>query len=195
MPRTKKTTELSITEALDTPVEQTIEGAAANLGLDPFRLQELFVERLGTHDPMIWLTIPIEHEPLLADIHRALESEASVRRFDAPTEPAVQLPLLADISELPEEMYIQKVDGHAKKEPTGLTQTKSEKLKESDQKAQQLASSDNQVKVKLHALKGQKSGAQLATIELAAEDLTYRKIKGEALVRKVGQLTSEMSSQ
>jgi hypothetical protein len=35
----------------------------------------------------------------------------------------------------------------------------------------------------------------LATIELAAEDLTYRKIKGEALVRKVGQLTSEMSAQ
>ncbi len=54
---------------------------------------------------------------------------------------------------------------------------------------------DNEVKVKLHALKGQKSGAQLATIELAAEDLTYRKIKGEALLRKVGQLTSEMSAQ
>jgi hypothetical protein len=35
-------------------------------------------------------------------------------------------------------MQIQKVDEHAKKEPTGLTQTKSEKLKESDQKAQQL---------------------------------------------------------
>jgi hypothetical protein len=91
-------------------------------------------------------------------------------------------------------MQIQKVDEHAKKEPTGLTQTKSEKLKESDQKAQQLASSDNEVKVKLHALKGQKSGAQLATIELAAEDLTYRKIKGEALVRKVGQLTSEIAA-
>jgi hypothetical protein len=32
-------------------------------------------------------------------------------------------------------------------------------------------------------------------LSLAAEDLTYRKIKGEALVRKVGQLTSEMSAQ
>jgi hypothetical protein len=102
---------------------------------------------------------------------------------------------VADIPELPEEMQIQKADEHAKKEPTALTQTKAEKLKESDQKAQQLASSDNQVKVKLHALKGQKSGAQLATIELAAEDLTYRKIKAEALVRKVGQLTSEIAAE
>jgi hypothetical protein len=96
---------------------------------------------------------------------------------------------------LPDDLQLQKIDEHAKKEPTGLTQNKSEKLKESDQKAQQLASSDNEVKIKLHALKGQKSGAQLATIELAAEDLTYRKIKGQALLRKVGQLTSEMSAQ
>jgi hypothetical protein len=64
---------------------------------------------------------------------------------------------VADIPELPEEMQIQKVDEHAKKEPTALnTRLKSERLKESDQKAQQLASSDNEVKVKLHALKGQK---------------------------------------
>jgi hypothetical protein len=47
----------------------------------------------------------------------------------------------------------------------------------------------------LHARKGQKSGAQLATIELAAEDATYRQVKGQALVRKVGQLTSEIASE
>ena len=94
---TKKTQspELTITEALDTPIEQTIEGAAANLGLDPFRLQELFVERLGTDDPMVWLTIPIEHEPLLADIHRALDSEASVRlEFTAQLPQTEELPII-----------------------------------------------------------------------------------------------------
>jgi hypothetical protein len=144
---------------------------------------------------MAWLTIPLEYEPLLEAFKRDLDAENSVRHFDAPTEPAAQLPPVADIPSASSEMQIQKAEEHAKKEPTALTQTKSEKLKESDQKAQQLASSDNEVKVKLHALKGQKSGAQLATIELAAEDLTYRKIKGEALVRKVGQLTSEMSAQ
>jgi hypothetical protein len=185
----------TIEQAFDTPVERTLEDAADYLGVAPIRLQEMFCDRLSSNDPMAWLTIPLEYEPLLEAFKRDLDAENSVRRLDALTETAAQLPPMTEIPELPEELQIEKVDEHAKKEPTGLTQTKSEKLKESDQKAQQLASSDNQVKVKLHALKGQKSGAQLATIELAAEDLTYRKIKGEALVRKVGQLTSEIAAE
>jgi hypothetical protein len=201
MPRSKKAqaTQEEVTtieQALDTPVERTLEDAADYLGVAPIRLQEMFCDRLSSNNPMAWLTIPLEYEALLEAFKRDLDAENSVRRLDAPTEPAAQLPpVVEDIPELPEEMQIQKVDEHAKKEPTGLTKTKSEKLKESDQKAQQLASSDNEVKVKLHALKGQKSGAQLATIELLAEDASYRRIKGEALVRKVGQLTSEMSAQ
>jgi hypothetical protein len=94
-----------------------------------------------------------------------------------------------------EEAQPQRRRGRPKKESTALTQQKTSKLKESDQKAQQLAVSDQQVKVALHARKGQKSGAQLATVELAAEELTYRKIKGEALTRKVGQLTSEIAAE
>jgi len=200
MPRSKKAQAAqeeitSIEQAFDTPVERTLEDAADYLGVAPIRLQEMFCEKLSSNDPMAWLTIPLEQEPLLEAFKRDLDAENSVRRLDAPTEPAAQLPPVADIPELPEEMQIQKVDEHAKKEPTALTEKKVERLNDSDQKAQQLASSDSQVKVKLHALKGQKSGAQLATIELAAEDLTYRKIKGQALVRKVGQLTSEMSAQ
>jgi hypothetical protein len=200
MPRSKKAQAVqeevtTIEQAFDTPVERTLEDAADYLGVAPIRLQEMFCDRLSSNDPMAWLTIPLEQEPLLEALKRDLDAENSVRHFDAPTEPAAELPPVADIPELPEEMQIQKADEHAKKEPTALTEKKVERLNDSDQKAQQLASSDSQVKVKLHALKGQKSGAQLATIELAAEDLTYRKIKGEALVRKVGQLTSEMSAQ
>ena len=198
MPRSTKkaqTVESTITEALDTPIERTVEEAAETLGIDPFRLQELFTERLGIEEPMTWLTIPLEHEPLLADIKRGLESEASVRRLDIPSEPAAPLPPVSDIPELPEELHLEKTEGHSKKPSTALTQNKSEALKTSDKNSQKLASSDLQIKQTLHARKGQKSGAQLATIELAAEDLTYRKIKGEALVRKVGQLTSEIAAE
>jgi hypothetical protein len=92
-------------------------------------------------------------------------------------------------------MQIQKVDEHAKKEPTALTEKKVERLNDSDQNAQKLASSDLQIKETLHARKGAKTGARLATLELVAEDATYRKIKGEALVRKVGQLTSEIAAE
>jgi hypothetical protein len=186
----------SIEQAFDTPVERTLEDAADYLEVAPIRLQEMFCDRLSSNEPMAWLTIPLEQEPLLEAFKRDLDAEASVRHFDAPTEPATQLPpVVEDIPELPEEMQIQKVDEHSKKQPTALTEKKVERLNDSDQKAQQLASSDSQIKQKLHARKGQKSGAQLATIELAAEDLTYRKIKGEALLRKVGQLTSEMSAE
>ena len=197
MPRTKKaqTIESTITEALDTPIERTVEEAAEVLGIDPFRLQELFTERLGIEEPMTWLTIPLQHEALLADIKRGLESEASVRRLDIPSEPAAELPAVADIPELPDDSQLQTTDTHSKKPSTALTQKKSEALKTSDKNAQKLASSDLQIKQTLHARKGQKSGAQLATLELAAEDLTYRKIKGEALVRKVGQLTSEIAAE
>jgi len=198
MPRSKKAQAVqeatTIEQAFDTPVERTLEDAADYLGVAPIRLQEMFCEKLNSNDPMAWLTIPLEYEPLLEALKRDLDAENSVRRFDAPTEPA-QLPPIAEIPEMSEDLQIEKVDEHSKQPSTALTEKKTEKLNDSDQKAQQLASSDSQVKVKLHALKGQKSGAQLATIELAAEDLTYRKIKGEALVRKVGQLTSEMSAQ
>jgi len=175
--------------------EKTVIEAAEYVGTTEAQLLEMFCERLSDGSVLAWHTVPIEYEVLLDEFKNLIAAENSVRPFDAPTEPAAQLPPVAEIPELPEEPQPKKRSGRSKKESTALTQTKSTKLKESDQKAQQLATSDQQVKVALHARKGQKSGAQLATIELAAEDLTYRKIKGEALVRKVGQLTSEIAGE
>jgi hypothetical protein len=80
-----------------------------------FGLQEMFCEKLSSNDPMAWLTIPLEHEPLLEAFKRDLDAENSVRRLDAPTEPAAQLPPVADIPELPEEMQIQKLMNTPKK--------------------------------------------------------------------------------
>ena len=191
--KTAENTTQAIADALDTPLNLEWDATAEPLGLTIPELQERMAAKLDA-TVFAWANIPTEHQGIVDAIARDLESEASVRRFDVPSKPAAQLPPMGNIPELPEEMQIQKVDEH-KKQPTALTEKKVERLNDSDQKAQQLASSDSQVKVKLHALKGQKSGAQLATIELAPEDLTYRKIKGEALVRKVGQLTSEMSAQ
>ncbi len=175
---------------------KTVEEAAKLVGVAEIRILEMFSEALNLPEAMLWEMIPQEHESLLTEFKTQQDAFNSVRALEPEkeattqsTESSTEVPIVQNESQL------QKADKHAKKEPTALTQTKAEKLKESDQKAQQLASSDNEVKVKLHALKGQKSGAQLATIELAAEDLTYRKIKGEALVRKVGQLTSEIAAE
>jgi hypothetical protein len=176
---------------LDTPVEKRIDEAAAFVGVAEIRLLEMFNERLELPEAMGWETVPTEHELLLAEFKNQVESFNSVRALEevTPSPEAIEQPT-PPILEEPIEQPKKR-----SKRSTALTKKKSEALKNSDQNSQQLAASDVQVKQALHARKGQKSGAQLATIELAAEDLTYRKIKGEALVRKVGQLTSEIASE
>src|SRR4028119_683126 len=182
-----------ITAALDTPLNLEWSATAEKLNISVPELQERVAAKLNDSTVFAWENLPCEHEPLVEAIARDLESEASVRRLTPESEETPQLPAQPPILE--DEPQPKQRGGHLKKQSTELTKRKSSKLKESDQKAQQLAASDQQVKVALHARKGQKSGAQLATIELAAEDATYRQIKGQALVRKVGQLTSEIASE
>ena len=188
----------ALVEALDTPLEANVVDEANRLNISAKDLRERLAGKLDNDDPLDWETIPTQHQPLVEAIARDLDAENSVRRFDAPpTEPAAQLPLVPpvpqEIPELSEEP--QQQGGKLKKQSTNLTKKKGELLKDSDQKSQKLGKSEQEVKVALHARKGQKSGAQLATIELAAEDATYRQIKGQALVRKVGQLTSEIAAE
>jgi len=182
-----------IADALDTPVNMNWCDVAEELSLTIPDLQERFSAKLNDSTVFAWDTIPAEHQPVVDAIARDIESEASVRRLEAvaPSLPeAAENPIEPPILDEPTEQPKKR-----SKRSTALTKKKSEALKNSDQNSQQLAASDVQIKQALHARKGQKSGAQLATIELAAEDLTYRKVKGEALVRKVGQLTSEISSE
>ena len=93
MPRSKKAQAVpeevtTIEQALDTPVERTLEDAADYLGVAPIRLQEMFSDRLSSNEPMAWLTLPLEHEATLEVFKRDLDAENSVRRFDTPSEPA-----------------------------------------------------------------------------------------------------------
>jgi hypothetical protein len=190
------TAEEGMAMILDTPVEKSIDEGAKLVGVAEIRLLEMFSERLGLPQAMGWETIPSEHEALLTEFKQQQDAFRSVRALEPEKEVAsapVEMPMEPPIME--DEPKAKKRGGKSKKESSALTQQKTTALKESEQKAQQLTVSDQQVKVALHARKGQKSGAQLATVELAAEDLTYRKIKGEALTRKVGQLTSEIAAE
>lgn len=91
MPRTKKTASAqeieTIEQALNTPIERTLEDAADYLGVAPIRLQELFCDTLNSPEPMTWLTIPLDQEPILEAIKRDMDSEASVRRLDPESAP------------------------------------------------------------------------------------------------------------
>ncbi len=191
---TVQTAEEGMTMILDTPVLKSVSEAAEFIGVAEIRVLELFNEALNLPEAMGWEVIPQEHEHLLN------EFKAQITNIQAL--PEVTPDISPEVAEKPVETPVvqdepqpKKRGGRAKKDSTAITKRKSTALKESDQKAQKLATSDQQVKVALHARKGQKSGAQLATIELAAEDATYRKVKGEALLRKTAQLASEIASE
>ena len=192
--KTAESTTQAIADALDTPLNLEWDTTAEKLSVTIPELQERMACKLDD-TVFTWANIPTEHQLIVDAVARDLDAERSIRSFEEEREPIVGLPAVADIPELPDDSQLQTTDTHSKKPSTALTQKKSEALKTSDKNAQKLASSDLQIKQTLHARKGQKSGAQLATIELAAEDLTYRKTKGEALTRKVGQLTSEIAAE
>jgi hypothetical protein len=186
-----------IDEALNQPASEYLCEVADRLGITDSDLKERLAAKLDNDDPLDWDVIAPEHLALVDMIARDLDAERSTRKLEQAevsqlpeaTEKPIEPPIIQ------EEPQPTRRRGRPKKESTALTKTKSTKLKESDKNSQQLAASDQEVKVALHARKGQKTGAQLATIELAAEDATYRQIKGQALVRKVGQLTSEIAAE
>jgi hypothetical protein len=96
MPRTKKATTAqeieTIEQALDTPIERTLEDAADYLGVAPIRLQELFCDTLNSAEPMTWLTLPLEHESTLETLKRDIDAENSVRRLEPETPTDPELP-------------------------------------------------------------------------------------------------------
>ncbi|HEY9609319.1 hypothetical protein [Allocoleopsis sp.] len=191
---TKKSATQEIAEAFNTPVNLNWCDVAEELGVTIPDLQERFATLLNDATVFSWDTIPVEHQPVVDAIARDLDASRSTRKL----EPQAESPQLPEASEQPLEPPLLEDKPQSKrkgKKSTALTQRKSSSLKNSDENSQQLASTDLQVKEVLHARKGQKSGARLATIELLAEDSTYRKIKGEGLVRKVAQLTSELSAE
>jgi hypothetical protein len=188
---TKKSATQEIAEALNTPVNLNWCDVAEELGVTIPDLQERFAAKLSDSTVFAWDSIPVKHQGVVDAIARDLEAERSTRKL----EPQAESPQLPEATEPP--LLEEKPEAKPKRQrrSSALTQGKSSSLKNSDQNSQQLASTDLQVKEVLHARKGQKSGARLATIELLAEDSTYRKIKGEGLIRKVGQLTQELSAE
>jgi hypothetical protein len=178
----------TIKQALDTPVERTLEDAANYLGVAPIRLLEMFCDRLSSNEPMAWLTIPLEQEPLLEAFKRDLDAENSVRRFDIPSEPAAQLPPVAEIPELPEEPQPKQ----SKRKSSALTERKTKTLEKATKDAEKLDTGIVKAEQLLRAQKGAKAGAKLATIELLAEESAYNQVKGAALKRKVAALVNEL---
>jgi hypothetical protein len=182
-----KTAESGINVIMDTPLEKTIDEAAQALGIDSFRLQELFVERLGFEEPMTWLTVPTEHEALLADIKRGLESEASVRRLTPQQEETPQLP--------PQPPILEEVpqSKQSKHESSALTEKKTEAIKETRETATQTNAGITQTLTLLQAQQGLIDSSQAGTAYLNTYTANLTNVKGEGLTVIAAQMLQEIS--
>jgi hypothetical protein len=188
MPRTKKP-ESTISEALDTPIEKTIEEAADYLGVAPIRLQELFCDRLQSAEPMIWLTVPTEHEERLEIFKREIDAENSVRRFDAPTEPPAEIPQL---EELP---IIQDEAPQPKKGKGGkLTQKKTEAISKGREASSKTQKGVADALTILQAQQGIQDAAQAGSTYLHAFTATLGKVKGQGLTTIAAQMLQDLNN-
>ncbi len=193
--RTRKAQDLAesteLKDILNQEPEKTVTEAAEYVGTTEAQLLEMFCERLSDGSVLAWHTVPTEHEPLLDEFKNLVAAEASVRRFDAPTEPAPQLSPVTDIPELPEEMQPKQ----SKRKSSALTERKTKTLEKATKDAEKLDTGIVKAEQLLRAQKGAKSGAKLATIELLAEESAYNQVKGAALKRKVAQLVNELAEE
>jgi len=194
MPRSKKAQAVqeevtTIEQALNTPVERTLEDAADYLGVAPIRLQEMFCDRLSSNEPMAWLTIPLEYEPLLEALKRDLDAENSVRRLDAPTEPAAELPPVTEETELP---VVQEQAKHDD-EGSALTRKKIQAIEETREAATQTNAGISETLTLLQAQQGLIDSSQAGTAYLTTYTANLTNVKGEGLTVIAAQMLQEIS--
>jgi len=188
MPRNKKT-ESTISEALNTPLERTLEEAANYLGVAPIRLQELFCDRLNSVEPMTWLTVPTEHEERLEIFKCEIDAENSVRRFDTPTEPAAELPPVVQ-----EELSIIQDEPKPKRGKGGkLTQKKTEAIDKGREASTKTQKGVSDALTILQAQQGIQDAAQAGSTYLHAFTATLGKVKGQGLTTIAAQMLQELN--
>jgi len=147
--KTVENTTQAIADALDTPLNLEWDATAESLGLTIPELQERMAAKLDA-TVFAWANIPAEHQGIVNAIARDLESEASVRRLDAPTEPAAELPPVAEETELP---VIQEQGKHDS-EGSALTEKKTQAIKETREAATQTNAGISETLTLLQAQQG-----------------------------------------
>jgi hypothetical protein len=187
--KTAENTTQAIADALDTPLNLEWDATAELLGLTIPELQERMAAKLDA-TVFAWANIPVEHQGIVDAIARDLESEASVRRFNAPTEPAAQLPpVVEDIPELPEEPQPKK----SKRKSSALTEKKSEAINQTRQAATQTNAGISETLTLLQAQQGLIDSSQAGTAYLTTYTANLTNVKGEGLTVIAAQMLQEIS--
>jgi hypothetical protein len=179
-----------IMNAIDTPVNLEWSDTAEKLNTSIPDLQERVAAKLNDSTVFAWDSLPVEHEPLVDQIARDLESEASVRRLNAATEPPISQPQEPPILE--EEPEPQgKLIQRTKQPATGLTQKRKGALDKTAKTSKKLGKGLDEAELLVEAQKGRKKGAKKAAVRLVAEEETYNEVLTKAAIQRLADAVGE----
>lgn len=196
MPRkSTKTTEVTmnaIDEAINTPVNFQFCEVAEALEIGEAELRERLEDKTGNSEVHQLDTIPVEWEPAIKAIKIDLEAESSVRRLEAekPQETPVQPPIMDESTDT------QKVTSKRSKAKSGaITKTRKSSLEKGAKSSQKATDLEQIATATLAAQKGTRKGANLAAIELTAQEGAYQHVKKEGLKRQIAKLAKELEDE
>jgi hypothetical protein len=211
MPRAKKsqtevtevtevtTAEQGMTMILNSPIEKSIDEAAKVVGVAEIRLLEMFSDRLELPEALGWETVPSEHESLLAEFRQQQDAFNSVRALEPEpvaevTPEAEQVPLEQPIGD--EQPDTPKATSKRSKAKSGaITKNRKSSLEKGAKSSQKSTDLDQLATATLAAQKGTRKGANLAAIELTAQEGAYQHVKKEGLKRQIAKLASELEAE
>lgn len=196
MPRksTKATenTVSAINEAINTPVNFEFCEVAEELGIGEAQLRERLEDKTGNAEVHQMDTIPVEWEPAIKAIKIDLEAESSVRRLEAekPRETPVEPPIIEESTDTP-----KATSKRSKAKSGAITKTRKSSLEKGAKSSQKATDLEQIATATLAAQKGTRKGANLAAIELTAQEGAYQHVKKEGLKRQIAKLAKELEDE
>jgi hypothetical protein len=183
MPRkSTKGTEVTMTaidEAINTPVNFQFGEVAEALGIGEVELRERLEDKMGNSEVHQMDTIPVEWEPAIKAIKIDLESEASVRRLNAATEPPIPQPQAQEEPPMLQEEPQPEKKKRSKRSSTALTKKKAEAIQDNRQNASQTQVGIAESLALLSAQEGAQDGANAATAYLHGLVTNMTNVKGQ----------------
>jgi hypothetical protein len=194
--KSTKTTDANmsaIDEAINTPVNFQFGEVAEALGIGEVQLRERLEDKTGNAEVHQMDTIPCDWEPAIKAIKIDLEAEASVRRLNVAPEPSIPQPQAQEEPPLAEEEPQSKKRSKAKSGT--LTNTRKSSLEKASKSSKKSTDLEQIATATLAAQKGTRKGANLAAIELTAQEGAYQHVKKEGLKRQIAKLASELEAE
>lgn len=200
MARVKKsetvtTAEQGMSMILDTPVLKSVSEAADFLGVAEIRVLELFSNVLNLPEAMGWEVIPQEHEHLLNEFKAQVTNvqalpEVEQEVVSVPPATPVEPPILDEPTDTP-----KTTNKRSKAKSGAITKTRKSSLEKGAKSSQKTTDLEQMATATLAAQKGTRKGANLAAIELTAQEGAYQHVKKEGLKRQIAKLAKELEDE